>query len=270
MRGKGRLDITGQKFGRLTAIRFSHINHYNEDCWFCICDCGRELIRNGRSMRRGHTTSCGCSRRRKLSKPRIDLTGKKFNKLLVLSLSDRKGKWTFWNCLCDCGKKTLVRCSHLTSGGTRSCGCLKSEVRTIHGKSGSSIHRRWAGMIGRCTNPNDPAYQNYGGRGIKVCKRWNKFVNFYKDMGDPPKGYSLDRIDNSKGYSKKNCRWATPKEQSNNKRRNVLMEYNGKIQTRSQWAVEFGIILETLRGRLKRGWSLGDALSKPPRNRRKP
>lgn len=210
-----RIDLIGQRFGRLLVISYSHVNSYNNACWHCLCDCGKEVVRNGTTMRKGKVKSCGCLGKEK-----------------------------------------------------RREGLLK--VVKTHGMSKSKLYSTWQSMMVRCYNQKGVSYPLYGGRGIKVCKRWNKFVNFYKDMGDPPKGYSLDRIDNSKGYSKKNCRWATPKEQSNNKRRNVLMEYNGKIQTRSQWAVEFGIILETLRGRLKRGWSLGDALSKPPRNRRKP
>jgi hypothetical protein len=125
---------------------------------------------------------------------------------------------------CDCGKKKVVSVRDLWYGGTKSCGCLRDEKSskrwTHHGQWGTRIHHIWIGMIQRTTNKKSPAYKNYGGRGITVCKRWRKFENFFADM---KKGYrknlSIDRINNDKGYSPKNCRWATRKQQNNNTRK---------------------------------------------------
>lgn len=106
-------------------------------------------------------------------------------------------------------------------------------------------------------------FKNYGARGIRVCKRWLKFENFYEDMGDPPTSkHSLDRIDNNKGYNKKNCRWATPREQCNNKRNNKFIEHNGRKLTLSQWGRELGINWFTILSRLNRGCSTEEAFSK--------
>jgi len=125
-----------------------------------------------------------------------------------------------------------------------------------HGMDGTSIYKTWIGLKARCYNKNDKDYKNYGGRGIKVCKRWkNSFENFYNDMGDKPKGMSIDRIDNNGNYEPSNCRWATIEQQNNNKRNNHLLTYNGKTQTITQWSREIKVPVSTLQCRLLRGWS---------------
>ena len=108
--------------------------------------------------------------------------------------------------------------SNLRSGKQRSCGCYREEIRRTHGKSNSSIYRRWNAMLMRCQDPKHQSFGHYGGRGIKVCERWQKFDDFYADVGDPPAGMTLDRVDNDRGYSPDNVRWATPKEQMANRR----------------------------------------------------
>lgn len=129
------------------------------------------------------------------------------------------------------------------------------EDRTIHGN--------WARMIQRCTNPNNINYAGYGGRGITVCRRWREYKNFYADMISTYKeGMTLDRIDNSKGYLKENCRWATPKEQANNTRRNRNISHMGITRTLQQWSELVGIKRETIAYRLNSGWAVGDALSR--------
>lgn len=207
----------------------------------------------------------------------IDLTGKRFGKLIIIQRADNN-KWrnTRWLCLCDCGKKKIVNGSSLISGTTKSCGCLrKARARdmclknTKHGHlSGgkpSATYASWKGMNERCTNPNRRDYHHYGGRGIKVCKRWRKFENFLEDMGEVPKGHQLDRINNSGNYCKSNCRWATPKEQNRNTRRNRLILFGRKTQCLSAWAEEFNICRHVVRCRIESGWPIANALTTPVR-----
>ena len=126
-----------------------------------------------------------------------------------------------------------------------------------HGMVGTKTYKSWENMKQRCLNKNDDEhYKDYGGRGIKVCKRWMIFENFYGDMGERPKNKTLDRIDNNGNYCKENCKWSTQKEQNNNTRRNRLIIYRRKTQTMKQWAEELGINYTTLFWRLKNGWSV--------------
>ena len=116
-------------------------------------------------------------------------------------------------------------------------------------------------MVDRCTNRNNPRWKSYGGRGIKICARWRKFDNFLKDMGERPAGRTLERIDNDGNYEPGNCKWATQKEQANNTRQNYLLTYSGKTLNLGQWARLIGVRHGTLRARIRRGWSLGRAMS---------
>jgi len=119
-------------------------------------------------------------------------------------------------------------------------------------------------MVTRCTNPNYPRFADYGGRGITVCDRWLRFEGFLEDMGERPKGTTINRKHNNLGYCPENCEWATVKEQANNQRSNRLLTHNGRTQTMAQWAEELGMSYDTLRGRLdKLNWSLEKALATP-------
>jgi hypothetical protein len=133
-----------------------------------------------------------------------------------------------WKCVCTCGTERVVASRDLASGKSVSCGCYRLEVagdgRRTHGMSESRAYNIWLGMKRRCLRKTDGRYPLYGGRGITVCKRWLKFENFYKDMGEPPEGHSIDRINNNKGYTPSNCRWATQKEQVNNSRSTKLSD----------------------------------------------
>lgn len=201
-----------------------------------------------------------------------DLAGQKFNRLTVLSIvgRDSRGRAT-WLCRCECGNTVVARSYKLVSGKTKSCGCRHKEAARENGKASGTHgmhlepeYSAWHSMKGRCLNPNHHDFHNYGGRGITVCERWLKFENFYADMGKRPEGKSLDRFPNNDGnYEPGNCRWATPKEQSNNRRSNVFIEFGAVRKTKTEWAREIGISFESLCKRLKK-WSLERALTEKP------
>lgn len=156
-----------------------------------------------------------------------DLTGKVFGKLTVIREdSARETGNRRWICKCDCGNETVIITRNLNSGNTKSCGCLRGKS-TTHGHSTdgkvTSEYLAWYSMRRRCNYRSHPEYEYYGGRGIKVCERWESFECFIEDMGaKPSKNHTLERIDNQKGYSKDNCEWATWKTQSRNRRvRNI-------------------------------------------------
>ena len=186
----------------------------------------------------------------------IDMIGKRFGRLVVISRAENsKAGHPRWNCLCDCGGTTITDGQDLRNGHTKSCGCLHkerdSEVHIKHGMSETPNYGVWTDMKQRCLNPNNKHYKDYGGRGIVVCERWDKFENFYADMGNKPKGLTLERRDNNKGYFPENCFWATRKEQNRNKRSNRIIKYDGKEQCLMTWSEELGINYNTLRKRLK-------------------
>lgn len=198
----------------------------------------------------------------------IDLTEKRFDRLLVIKRmgSNKHGK-SMWLCLCDCGKEKIIRNDHIKNNIIKSCGCLK--IKHGHTKiTVSKTYIAWQNILTRCTSPNHKSYINCGGRGITVCKRWTKFVNFLEDMGEAPKGCQIDRIDNSKGYCKSNCQWTTAKINNRNKRNNHLITHGGKTQCITVWAEEYNICPCVLRGRIRLGWPIKKALITPVIKRR--
>lgn len=197
----------------------------------------------------------------------VDIIGRRFGKLTVIgeTNTDRWGAQR-WICKCICNKIKIISENNLRSGMTKSCGCLKvKHGHTIKGAQ-SKTYQSWRDMKQRCTNPRNKRYKDYGGRGITVCGRWLKFANFLEDIGECPKGYSLDRIKNNLGYCKENCRWATRQEQQRNKRNNILLTYNSKTLLLIDWAKQFNIHPQTLMHRIQvLCWSPDKALTTPVR-----
>ncbi|MGH8520138.1 MAG: hypothetical protein ACREU9_01570 [Gammaproteobacteria bacterium] len=166
--------------------------------------------------------------------------------------------------------KTLALSANLRKGNSKSCGCLKreqlAERRTTHGHtaggSETKAYSAWWRMTRRCLNKNHDRYQYYGGRGIMVCERWRRFANFFADMGDPPKGYSIDRIDNDGNYEPGNCRWATRTEQVRNRRTTVKVAYEGTSTPLAALCERFGVDYDRTWERIKvSGWTVEQALS---------
>ncbi len=196
--------------------------------------------------------------------------GERFGRLIVLqartkAYGAKKQTFPFALVECDCGTVKEVRRENLTRGLTKSCGCLQKDVmhdmKTTHGMTGTEAYRRWESMRRRCLNPNAEAYPRYGGKGVTICKRWDKFENFYEDMGEP-EGLTLDRIDSSKGYSPKNCRWATCTTQSRNRKSNHVMELNGETHILIEWCELYDMDYNTVERRINLlGWELEKALT---------
>ena len=241
-------DLTGMKFGRLTVIKEDGKDKHGNILWFCQCECGGTALVTSYRLTKGISKSCGCLYKDMMKDRTLDLVGKRFGRLVVLSQAGRdKNGRMLWLCQCDCGNKVKV------SGGalkrtTKSCGCYRrdymSKRQKIHGKRNTRIYNIWTQMKKRCYNKNFTYYKDYGGRGIEVCEEWkNNFQAF--DKWAMQNGYRddlmIDRIDNDGNYEPSNCRWVDTYEQSNNKRSNVNITYMGKTQTLAQWCRELGL-----------------------------
>lgn len=252
----------GKRFGKLVVKNFSHKKN-NVCYWNCICDCGNEKTIRITNLTTGLTTSCGCSRYK-------DLIGKRFGKLVVVSLVSRE-KGTRWLCKCDCGNEKILKQNNLLSKNTRSCGCLFKEAHRfgnpVHNLYHTRIYSIWKSMKERCYSKKHVGYEKYGGRGITICDEWlgkNGIVNFYN--WSIANGYqddlSIDRIDNNKGYSPDNCRWVDAFVQQNNRSISKFYEYNGEKLTLSQLSRKYNINKTTLMHRLQK-YSVKESIERP-------
>lgn len=199
----------------------------------------------------------------------LDLTGRRYGRLVVLRRGQPSGSRRLrarWICICDCGTEKSILMDALQGQHARSCGCLDMETKTSHGMSRTPEYKVWRAMQDRCTNPNNQSWDRYGGRGITVCDAWKDFTSFIADMGiRPSPGHSIDRIDGNGNYEPDNCRWATIHEQNNNREGNVLLTWKGETMTLVQWGRRLGICKETMRGRLRLGWTMERVVSTPVR-----
>lgn len=269
------IDLTGQRFGRLTVVEMAdtHITPKGRNVymWKCICDCGNQAIVATSSLRSGQSKSCGCYQREKAHQANFDdLTGKRFGRLVAVE-GIKKDNGFYWKCKCDCGNYTEVLPQHLKRNLIRSCGCLRVEVSSQtnkrHGMKETRLYKVWLDMKARCCNSSDSHYKDYGGRGITVCDEWkDDFMSFYEWA--IANGYrdnlTIDRKDVNGNYEPSNCRWATYKEQANNKRANIILEYKGRKQTMAEWAEEIGMNYVTFQRRIKNyKWSIEKAIETP-------
>ena len=202
-----------------------------------------------------------------------DLTGQKFGRLTVIKRIENKRigsrQIVQYACLCECGQEVKVTADHLRNGDTKSCGCLQKELAKkrvqSHGQSNSRLYTIWSLMKARCLNSKNTGYVNYGGRGIRICKRWLNFESFYiwAISHGYNKNLSIDRIDNNGDYKPSNCRWTDMKTQCNNRRTSIIIEFENEKHTMKKWAEIKNIKYRTLARRFEKGWTIEDALTKP-------
>lgn len=204
-----------------------------------------------------------------------DLTGQKFNMLTVKSFAFIRDSHAYWNCVCDCGKESVVCASRLFRGTTKSCGCISREISrkrmtTKNGYSKTRIYRIFIGMKQRCYKDKAKDYPRYGGRGIKICDEWlqdsKNFVEWAKGHGYK-ETLSIDRIDVNGDYTPENCRWVSAKKQANNRRSNLFITYDGKTLSASEWCAIKGWNRHIIPERLRKGWSLEKTMNTPVRIR---
>ena len=203
----------------------------------------------------------------------IDLTGAVYGRLTVVRYDHTNRHCaSMWLCRCECGQTKVVNMNNLRTGHVLSCGCWQAERRiethTIHGESKSNTARTpewqaWRNMRQRCLDPGFKDYHNYGGGGITFCERWATYTNFLEDMGRmPAAGYTLERIDNNRGYCKENCRWATMSDQGKNTRRIRYLTHDGKTLSLAEWSRATGIKRSTITQRIDAcGWPVSKALT---------
>ena len=202
----------------------------------------------------------------------VDLTNKRYGKLVAKEFVGIKNNNSLWKCKCDCGNESIVYYSNLVRNHTKSCGCIFYNRNEFHGLKDTRLYRVWANIKARCYYKKCNDYNDYGGRGISMCEEWkNSFLCFYKWAYK--NGYNekaekwqctIERIDVNGNYEPSNCKWVTIKEQANNKTNNFKVTYKGETKTLAMWAEELDLPYKTLYSRLKyRNWSIEEAFEKP-------
>ena len=263
-------NLVGQQFGRWTVLRrdeFTGTGKRPRQHYLCRCSCSAatEKVVCAENLIGGKSQSCGCiAAEINAAAKFLDLSGQRFGRLLVLErATDSAGlrPRTRFLCRCDCDKMVTIHATALRRGLTTSCGCFRSEVLQVikrthghtTGRERSRTYRCWANMLTRIRNPKATGYHRYGGRGLRVCERWLSFENFLQDMGECPRGHSIERVNNRVGYSPKNCIWATSQVQQANKSNNVRLELTGESAIQAEWARRFKVGDSTLSRWIKAG-----------------
>jgi hypothetical protein len=249
--------VVGSRFGRLTVLGKSATRRG----WVRVrCDCGIEKQASNSRLKRGLTVCCGCSWRLPSCIP-----GERFGRLMVLSEAPRRQRARYVRVRCDCGNEKEVGWSPLVRARTVSCGCVARDKFRTDAKKRHPLYNTWVGMRVRCSNPHSVGFSSYGGRGIRVCERWQKsFEAFCEDMGERPPGLTLDRIDTNGNYEPGNCRWATRKEQARNRRDNVVVSTPRGPMCLKDAARLSGVAYSTIQRRRHAG-KVGPALFALPR-----
>lgn len=233
------IDVTGQRFGKLIVIGYDKERRLR----ICKCDCGNTCSTTLNHLKSGHTSSCGCYRHRQTY---VDLVGKKYNRLTVVSYHGKlNGNHVQWNCLCDCGKTTVVLGYNLKAGAVKSCGCLGLGNNSIHGMTDTRLYHIWDNMKARCYRKNCKAYGSYGGRGITICDEWlsdnTAFLNWALNNGYAD-NLTIERDDVNKGYSPSNCRWIPREEQGRNTRSALGVEKATEIKLKLKSGMKINVI----------------------------
>lgn len=204
----------------------------------------------------------------------LNLQGQRLGRLIVLEcVGVDKYHNRMWKCKCDCGGYIITTANILKRGKAQSCGCLQKEKAAMqhyrHGQYKSRLYGIWEEMKRRCKDKKCWKYQYYGGKGIAVCNTWDEDYLSFAEWA-LKHGYSdnlsIDRIDNNKGYSPDNCRWATKREQARNRSNNVLITYNGKTQILVEWCEELNLPYSLMQSRIKKGWTAERAFTTPKLN----
>lgn len=281
-----KIDLTGQKFGRLTVI--NQAEHYISPQgvkvirWNCVCECGNHTVVSANQLRRGKTVSCGCYHKEQEDNRAFlqskDIAGQQFGTLTAIRVvgGNERGR-ALWECKCTCGATVIkdgagLRCGNIKSCGDRRkhaskhCGCVKGRKERLY--------QVFDCMKDRCYNQNSQGYKNYGGRGIKICAEWLSnygafrewaYANGYKEevLPNGVNKWTIERIDVNGDYEPDNCTWITTQKQQFNKRDNVVLTYKGKTMTATEWAHELKLSPSVVWARIKHGWSVEETLSTP-------
>lgn len=265
---KSIIDLSGLKFDFLQPLAVVGANKQKNTLWLCKCDCGKtKIVAANYLKRKDRIKSCGCNGRNKWD----CIIGQRFGFWTVKEKLKQSGKRLYFICQCDCGTIKMQASFDLINKKTQSCGCAYRKkrieedgnicTRKSNIKNDHPLYRTWILMKNRCENPSDRKWHRYGGRGIKVCDRWQNFAFFVKDLYPKPPGTSLDRIDNNGNYGPSNCRWATARVQAQNTRRNVLIKNNDTVLCVSEWARKMKVSRQTILTWNKAGW--GEIMPNP-------